>query len=343
MVAQLTAKIYPDNWFSIGVIPRQKKTAYDKNYDRDYSEQFNSYVKVDKNYDGYQINEVSWLEGHIEANNRFISSLKLSQTRPRYGQNGISSRGKRTVKGASALLQKMYGKERLGFCTLSLPSYSKQQISTLAEKWANVVRVFFQKFKRELKAIGCSNELVGVTEIQIKRFRKYGVVAPHLHFVYVCRADKNAQFYVHVNVIRRLWKETLISQVKQDFREDGQEVEWGACVDCQVVKKSVSSYLGKYMSKGSAIIGEIHDAGKKAELPRHWWTISAAFRDKYKKSIKKIDPGACHLLFYKPQQALARKIIRWYKEIYVQVGDELRLFGLVGYFYDDRQAYACMQ
>ena len=317
MVAQLSAKAYPDCWFSIGVIPREVKTTYDKNYDRDYSEQFNSCVKIDKQYYGYKINEISWLEGHIEEGNRFISSLKSSQTRPRYGQNGISSRGKRTVKGASALLQKMYSKERLGFCTLSIPNYSNQQIAMLAQDWGNVVRVFFQRFKRELEKVGQSNELVGVTEIQTKRFEKYGTIAPHIHFAYVCRAHKNAQFYIHANVIRSLWKETLSYRVGSTSGKDGQEVEWGASVDCQVVKKNVSSYLAKYISKGSDVVGKIHDMGRKEELPRHWWTISSSLRNKYKKSIRKIDSGATHLLFYKPQQALARKLIRWYKEIFI--------------------------
>lgn len=343
MVAQLTAKGYPDNWFSIGILPRKEKTTYDKNYDRDYSEQFNSVVKVDKQYYGCKINEISWLEGHIEPSNRFISSLKSSQTRPRYGQNGITSRGKRAVKGASALLQEMYGKERLGFCTLSIPNYCDSQISLLAQDWGNIVRVFFQKFKRELEKVGQLNEVVGVTEIQMKRFKKYGVIAPHIHFVYVCRAYKNSQFYLHVNLIRTLWKETLVNKLKTDLNDSGEEVIWGASVDCQVVKKNVSNYLGKYISKGAGVIGQIHDAGRKKELPRHWWTLSVPLRDKYKKSIKTLCPGACHLLFYHPEQALERKIIRWYKEVNVQVGEDLRLFGVVGYFYDSKQMHACVQ
>ena len=95
MVAYLTSKVYPDNFFSIGAVPQKKKRAQDKYYDRDYSEQFNSCVKINKHYSGTQYDKISWLEGQIDPHNRFISSLQSSQSTIRYGSKGITKKGDR--------------------------------------------------------------------------------------------------------------------------------------------------------------------------------------------------------------------------------------------------------
>ena len=341
MVTHLKSKVYPDLWFSIGAVPKEKKTAYDKNYDRDYSQQFNSCVKVSQEYGRTKYDEISWLEGQIESHNRFISSLKSSQKRTRYGTNGITPRGKRTVKGASAHLQEKYGKSRLGFGTLTIPNYSANQIKILTLAWSDVVRVFFQKLKRELAKIGVSNEIIAVTEIQSKRFAKNGVIAPHIHFVYVARDRKNSPFYIQAYRFRTMWAQTLCKKVGAFNDEDSKYVSYDASVDVQIVKKSVSSYLGKYMSKGGEVISEIWDAGRQNELPHSWWSISKPLRESYKKSIKKISPEAVHIMFYKPAQALARNIIRWYQEIYVDMCGETRLVGVVGYFASKKMLDLC--
>ena len=343
MVTHLKSKVYPDLYFSIGAVPKQKKTTYDKNYDRDYSEQFNSCVKVSQEYGRAKYDEISWLEGQIETHNRFISSLKSSQKGIRHGTNGITSYGKRTVKGAAALMEKKYGKSRLGFGTLTIPGYSANQIKILTSRWADVTRVFFQKLKREFEKVGCSNEIIAVTEIQPDRFYEQGIIAPHIHFVYVCREKKGAPFYVSSDLFRYFWKGTLRNIVGRFNDETGREVTFGASLDTQVVRDSAASYLGKYMTKGGKVIEDIWSQDRQNELPHSWWSISNCLRKRYKSSIKKIHPEALELLFYKTEQALQRDIIRWYQEIYVQMGDESRLVGVVGYFSNAKMLKLCVQ
>lgn len=341
MVTHLKSKVYPDLFFSVGAVPKKKKTTYEKNYDRDYSEQFNSCVEVHKEHGCTKYNEISWLEGQIEPHNRFISSLKLSQKGIRHGTNGITSYGKRTVKGAAALLEKKYGKSRLGFGTLTIPGYSANQIKILTSKWSNVVRVFFQKLKREIEKVNGVYRVVAVTEIQPDRFYEEGIIAPHIHFVYVCREIRKKGFYVSSDLFRYLWKGTLRNILGRFNDETGREVTFGASLDTQVVKKSAAAYLGKYMTKGGKVIEDIWEENRQEELPHSWWSIDDCLRKIYKSSIKKIHPEALELLFYKTEQALQRGIIRWYQEIYVQMGDESRLVGVVGYFTNTQMLLLC--
>ena len=341
MVTHLKSKVYPDLFFSVGAVPKKKKTTYDKNYDRDYCEQFNSCVKVDKKYGRTQYDEISWLEGQIEPHNRFISSLKLSQKNIRHGTNGITSYGKRTVKGAAALLEKKYGKSRLGFGTLTIPGYSANQIKILTSNWSNVVRVFFQKLKREIEKVSGIYRVIAVTEIQPDRFYEKKIVAPHIHFVYVCRETIKKGFYVSSDSFRYLWKGTLRNIVGRFNNETGREVTFGASVDTQIVKKSAAAYLGKYMTKGGKVIEDIWEEGMQDELPHSWWSIDDSLRKIYKNSIKKIHPEALELLFYKTEQALKRGIIRWYQEIYVQMGERSYLVGVVGYFTNAKMLLYC--
>lgn len=343
MVAYLTSKVYPDNFFSIGAVPQKKKRAQDKYYDRDYSEQFNSCVKINKHYSGTQYDKISWLEGQIDPHNRFISSLQSSQSTIRYGSKGITKKGKRTVKAASAYLQKKWGKARLGFATLTIPNYSRSQIKILALNWSHVVRIFFQKLKREFAKVGIANHIIGVSEIQSKRYETDGIVAPHIHFVYVARNRSKSKFYIPADRFRQLWKEVIINEVGRWNDVSQRPVTWGASVDCQIIKKNVSSYLSKYLSKGGEVIEQINDDGRTSELPRTWWTISKVLREEYKRSIKNLSQDFLAQLFYETERFLEGGVIRWYGTVYIESNGTDRLVGVVGYFKNDAMAKLCTE
>jgi len=57
----------------------------------------------------------------------------------------------------------------------------------------------------------------------------------------------------------------------------GIEVDTSAAVDAQLVKKTASGYLAKYLSKGSGTVDFIADIAP-SQLPSQWWSMSAKVR-----------------------------------------------------------------
>ena len=236
IITNILGKIYPDNWFSVGFTPKKKKRSEDSEYDKDYEYQYDSYTTIETTYCSCEIKEHKFFDGELRNPDRFISSPQSSQTRKRYGTKGISANGKRTVKAASALLQQMYGRRRLGFVTLTLPNYSKQQISYLSSNWGRIVRVYFQRLKRLVESRGLPFLYVCTTEIQEKRYKKTSVIAPHLHYCYVARGVKHASdFYVSASEIRELWGSVISYYVAKSKYTCNKEISFNASVDCQVV------------------------------------------------------------------------------------------------------------
>jgi len=333
IVSSLTGKSYPDGWFSVGVKPREKKGDEEKQYDRDYEQQYNSYTEKEIHYGRHNYVTYKFFDGYDNSSYRFISRPKSSQLKRKYGTHGITTQGKRAVKGASALLQKCYSRRRLGFCTLTIPNYHPSHIKYFAANWSKIVRVFYQKLKRHFDNIGAPFLYVSVTEIQQKRYKETGAIAPHLHFCYIARASKrNSGYYISANELRQMWSSVIMYYAEKSGIVVPHWVTFKASVDCQIVKKSVSSYLGKYMSKGGEVIEDINDEGRENELPSQWWTMNASMREMYKKSIKSIDNAYMSMLFYDPNTALELGIIRWYQDVYVCIDGKDRRVGVCGYF-----------
>ena len=342
-IAYLSAKAYPDEYFSVGIVPRKKKGKDEKEYDREHAKQFNSYERyVDAPY-GKRLEKVSWLEGETVTRYRLDSSPESSQPKKRYGENGITAYGKRMVKSAAAALQKRYGKKRLGFITCTIPGYSCEQIEKLAKNWGDVIRVFFQRLKRELDKIGAPNIIVGVSEIQPQRYNRDDVVAPHVHFIYVCKRKVNSDFFIHVSKLRMHWGQTLINICGLSNSETNKPITYKGSVHAVVIKKSCVAYLGKYMSKGGEVLDKILEQDRASQLPRQWWTMSQACKKLVDRMIKTIPSAMSIPLMYHPDELKELGVIRYYKEIYINLGGEERLVGVVGYFSSDYIMQVCVQ
>jgi len=186
------------------------------------------------------------------------------------GQKGITRLGARTVRNAAFLLQQKYGLDRLGFYTFTLPRVEESAEYSAGREWAEIVRIFLQSVTRLLKAAGLPPSYVGCTEIQEGRYAKYGGLPLHLHIVCVGR-QRGKAWAIHSDQWRALWRRAVVARCSEY-----EQAMFRASVDTVVVKKSVEGYLGKYMSKGVAMLGPLlkKDPGLADFLPRSWWCCS---------------------------------------------------------------------
>lgn len=195
------------------------------------------------------------------------------------GLNGITSKGARTVKNAAWLLQARYGHKCLSFVTLTLPAMDEQEYLLVAAQWSHVVRVYCQELKRELKRHGLPTGIVGVTEIQERRLKARGELGLHLHLVVVGRRRPSGAWSIPPSFHREVWLRILSRVV-------GRELQSGSCENVQMVRKSADSYLGKYLTKGVSVVGEIVERWGEQFVPSAWYTCTNRLRDSVKARVK---------------------------------------------------------
>lgn len=193
----------------------------------------------------------------------------------KYGKKGITGLGKKMVKSAATLMQKMPGK-RLTFCTVTMPTLPPELRRELALVWPELVRQLIQWLSRRLKSVGLPPLICSVTEVQPGRLEAYSEAYLHLHLVWINHYARCGNWAISVDLLRTWLSEFL--QRKGLWVSDA----W-VNVDVQRVKKTAAGYLAKYMSKGVAEIEELaKDCGWDA-IPGQWWNLSASARNLVKK------------------------------------------------------------
>ena len=262
-----------------------------------------------------------------------LSSSKLNnhhKTASKYGSKGITAKGKRTVSCSALLLEKKYGKKRLGFGTATLPPLDKEGLEECLKNWGEITRRFFQEIKRVMERKGHKFLYVAVTEIQEKRFKREGMPYPHLHWVYVAKDKANKDWYVSASLLRTIWRRIIVKTIKKGkFVRNPSQKEFAASINCSTIRKSASAYIGKYMSKGSVTIASMQKAGFN-NYPAQWWTACKAVKAMFVKSIIKLDSATCADFMDNLESFLKLKIVVWAKYIHRLIDQEERCFGLVG-------------
>ena len=329
MLPLLTGKIYPDKTFSIGFIPREKKKKREKLYDKEYEDQFDSYLIIERSYKGNEIREERFFDKAVIPD-RFIKSSESSQIPKVYGSNGITGYGRKNVSGISCLLQQRFGRHRLGFATATLPPLTKFGSLIACASWGEIVRRFFQEIRRSVELKGKEFLYVSCTEIQEKRFGKTKIAYPHLQFVYVSRDGRQGDWYVSASEMRRIWERVVVKVVgRVGFPEGINESTFKASIDCQVVKRSASAYLGKYLSKGSKVVADMKKEGYK-EFPRQWWSASMQCKRAFAKSVIRINSSLCSDIFYGLGEFLACGFITWFRFVEIPIAGEMKTVGIIG-------------
>lgn len=172
-----------------------------------------------------------------------LSNLRKTsgRVRAKRGLKGMTGHGRLLVKDAAFWLQKEYGKGRLAFWTVTIPPECLN--ASLIGDWSKVVKSVREKLSYHLKKHGLPTYIVGVTEIQPKRYLKYKEVPPlHMHIVYVAGFKEYVPL-IQKEILAKLWADTVTEYSFIECRQD-------TVSNVQFIRKDVVGYLGKYMSKG---------------------------------------------------------------------------------------------
>jgi hypothetical protein len=200
--------------------------------------------------------------------------------RGRHGLKGLTSPGARKVRNACFLIERDAPGKSVTFATVTLPdSLTDEQLRLAHLEWGKVIEHYTREMRRVLVASGLPGKIVGVSEVQPKRYEATGIPFLHAHFVFQGRARGGA-WQISPSKHDEIWQRAL-RNVVGDF-------VGGVKSACQleVVRKSASQYLSKYMSKGGDMIDEIANGYFADWLPRRWYYLSRKLLNNIKGEVK---------------------------------------------------------
>lgn len=261
-------------------------------------------------------------EGIERASTMDLSSLSNSRkltgrVRAKRGSKGITGHGRALVKDAAYWLQKEYGKERLAFWTVTVPPACLNE--ELIKNWSKVVKNLKEKLTYHLEKNGLPNHVIGVTEIQTKRYGEGETLPPlHLHIVYVAALQKYVPL-LSKSLLANLWGDCLDTYSGVVARRD--------TISCvQFVRKDVGAYLGKYMSKGF----QGAEGVPSGLCPPSWYFASKTIRDIVKGLIVKYSGEWVNELYQYFRNNT--DLFKFTKAVEIEIGDGYKI--KVGWYGD---------
>lgn len=345
--ARISSKLYPNGEFTCGVIPQEKKSQKEEDYDRLHKLQYETvqeYIFYRKDF----VEKTFWKPFDMVCDEAAAIGLSYSaichsheekKPRAQRGLKGISSYQRRIIRNGAWLLQKKYGKKRLGFLTLTLPTLSQEQCDALLQHkrgWGDLVRKVTQEIQRELRRKGCPTSYVGCTEIQEKRWRRTGILAPHLHLIYVAHSG-DYKYYIDAKKLRAIWKR-LIENMFADIGMYA-NIDTKAGIDCRVIKKDAARYIAKYLSKGGKLMEEIKEKEEISKIPRCWAHCSKQLKKHILEEITTLTNDEKRAIFdgYPLEE---EGYLAWLFPIDIEINGELQRMGYVGQLAEPRYQIA---
>jgi len=245
------------------------------------------------------------------------NSDKLKKRPGRYGLKGITTKGRRTVRNACFLLLRDYGEKHLTFSTVTLPDLSGPDMEVLHENWHHLVELYRLKMGRALREVGLPGEIVGVTEIQEKRWKRSGAPVLHCHFVFVGR-KRGQGWAIATEKHDLLWSQAIETVLGKPINN--------VHAACQLkrVDGNPETYLGKYVSKGASVIEPILEGGLSQWLHRQWWNCSRELTRRIEKEKKKFREGSETILLLAEESGT--QIWQWYRDFAVDFEDGESVF-----------------
>lgn len=269
-----TGKIWPNGRFGVSRVRETPFLSHGETHHETEESQFNSAAVVAHGAEATLKFRGKW-ESVVDAG---LSNVPISHKRAKRGTRGITRHGRNLIENAGLIMERIHGVRRLSFGTVTVPNVSAEVAKSIALNWSEIVRKFVQSLRRGLLSKGLQPAIFGVTEIQEKRFSQTGIPALHLHFVFVGRRKRKSSWLVNRKNVRRWWKAALKPYVPSN-------TDFSACENVVAVKKSASSYLGKYMSKGSQSADNVIRECGQDWLPSAWYTITDSLRQYVLRSV----------------------------------------------------------
>lgn len=240
----------------------------------------------------------------------------------RKGGKGITAYGKRMTRNACYVLGQLFQQRGrrsvLSLLTLTIPSgFSEEEMSVLSDNWAYLTEGIQRYVRRRLESEGVPPHYVFVTEVQEKRSAREGRPLLHMHATFQGRKPGKGWFF-EIGELGQVWQQ-LMRQLLENHgirREDMPPL----CASDRIerVEKSVEGYLGKYMSKGSKSASTWVEAGYADWLPRQWWGVTKAMRDRVKKAVRLINDPPLSEFLWECAAAAADDIYGWIVPIVIQ-------------------------
>lgn len=219
-----------------------------------------------------------WVQG--KTPNRLVEPSYLGKVKSRRGSKGLTRKGKRYVREGSYLMESVFGVKRLGFYTITIPSCNFDEAWEVAFNWTKIYKYFFKLLRNKIREV--SDEPIyylGVSENQSSRSAKDNIPYYHLHFICPCFIGRSSRFILPANTLRQLWRQALTN-----FVPSLAGAEFGASVDCQVLRKSAAGYLSKYFSKGSDLTSI-----PSICIPPSWYYSSRELNELFKNTCRRLE------------------------------------------------------
>lgn len=242
-----------------------------------------------------------------------VSNFDSPQDRPpRNGLKGITSLGQRRVRNACFLLSKEAGQHRLTFSTVTIPALDDEDMMKIHMQWHKVVERYRLLLSRHLKRCGLNGEVIGVSEVQEKRYATSGFPTLHGHFVFVGALPRGG-WVLSPGRHDDIWRKAVQSVLH------GPVPSVAAACQLKRVEKSAEGYLSKYMSKGGNAIASIVDDGFEWALPKQWWSCSRSLVRRICSQMRYFNEGTAWLI----DQAVAKNEDIWafYKVVTIEMKD----------------------
>ena len=313
----VTGFMSPSGRLSVGAVPRPKILVDDEKYEEQRPQTNYLTRKHWDAWEGIVAEDVTTLEFPPPLGLSADSNHHSTQVR-RCGLRGITDNGRSKVYEGAKLLEGRYGR-RLGFYTLTCPYKDSSLIYEFNRNIGEIQRRWFQELRRIYGKKGCVFSYVSVTEVQSDRFSASGVFGLHLHYVSPCYRGSSREWVLSATELRYLWMVVTAGVL-------GVEADTSSAVDSQVVKKSASGYLAKYLSKGGDDYSFVAEVAP-AQFPKQWWSMSANVRRAIARNRTQIPQPIAEWYFSgggKPEDGCLR--LNYRRDVYVQwKGQELRV------------------
>lgn len=210
---------------------------------------------------------------------------------------GITSRGKQRTRDGVAVLEQVYGRDRLGFITLTYPP--EYDYLHTPDNHARCLKLFNQRLVYKQESLSLAPLYTGVTEIHPERSKEANKDIPHIHMV-VLTAKRPYKWLITKDWIRRAW-EGVVKEVYGHI-----DTEFTASTRVESPRKCLSMYLSKYLSK-EYVTSDKPTEYKRLQLPQ-WWFQSRILTKMIEKKKITLEGKKGDLLI---------QIVRFYSQDYV--------------------------
>ena len=260
---------------------------------------------------------------HILTQSASEGLTKQPIARSPRGSKGATQHQKDMITSGLAILETKFSRKCLTFGTATLPLMTESEQSIVCKSWSKIANRFMQEITRLLDSKGLSNEYLFVTEIQEKRYRNYGNVAPHLHWIMQGRKNKNEGWYIKPCEIKVIWERILENVLDR-------KINGSTATRIEQPKKSLKAEMGKYLSKGSSICKQIINDGKGDLLPSSYMGCSKTLKAEIAKETKIIYGFQAQNFINNMSSLQEVNLIRYFPILY-ELPDRQGQYKTVGY------------